>query len=185
DPQADRRYLDRFELTVQAIQQTLRALSSGTADQESVQRLTDAEQYLGQIIRGLRGEDTSLGVTPVRGQAAQANLESATRLFEQTRAAIGTIAAGAAQLATAQTAVTSIDKEAGSLLSDYRRGGAGPLGAVGLRASSGNVPLVLIGAAALLVLLMVLIYYQSRGFRRAAESQAEQNERNQQAILRL
>jgi twitching motility protein PilJ len=187
DLAADQPYLDRFELTVETIQQTLRALAAGTADQESVQRLNDAEQYLGQIIRGLRGEDTSLGMTPVRGQAAQANLESATRLFEQTRAAIGAIVAGAAQLAAAQTAAGSIDKAAASLLADYRRGAAGPLGvATGVGGGSvGRLPLALIGAAALLVLLMVLIYYQSRAFRRAAESQAEQNERNQQAILRL
>jgi twitching motility protein PilJ len=183
---ADQPYLERFELTVESIQQSMRALAAGTAGDEFVQRLNDAGQYLGQIIRGLRGEDAGLGMTPVRGQAAQANLESATRLFEQTRAAIGTIVGGAAQLAAAQAAAGSIDKEAGALLADYRRIGGGPLAAASLGgASLGNVPMILISAAALLVLLMVLIYYQSRGFRRAAESQAGQNERNQQAILRL
>ena len=50
-------YLDRFELTVESIQQNVRALAAGTAVDESVQRLSDAEQYLGQIIRGLRGEE--------------------------------------------------------------------------------------------------------------------------------
>jgi twitching motility protein PilJ len=186
DLAADQPFLGRFELTVETIQQSMRALAAGTADQESVQRLKDAEQYLSQIIRGLRGEDTSLGMTPVRGQAAQANLESATRLFEQTRAAIGTIVGGAGQLAAAQAAASSIDKEAGALLADYRRTGGGPHGAASLGPGSlGNVPMVLTGAAALLVLLMVLIYYQSRGARQAAQGQAEQNERNQQAILRL
>jgi len=36
-----------------------------------------------------------------------------------------------------------------------------------------------------LVVVMVMIFYQSRGSRRAADNQTEQNERNQQAILRL
>ncbi len=60
-------------------------------------------------------------MTPVRGQAAQANLDSATRLFEEARVAIGTVVAGAGQLAAAETAAASIDKEAGGLLADYRR----------------------------------------------------------------
>jgi len=186
DLAADQPYLARFELTVEGIRQSMRALAAGTADEESVRRLNDSEQFLGQIIRGLRGEDTSLGMTPVRGQAAQSNLESATRLFEQTRAAIGTLVGRAAQLAAAQAATATIDKGAGALLADYRRIGAGPLAAASVGgASLGNVPLILIGAAALLVLLMLLIYYQSRSFRSAAESQAAQNDRNQQAILRL
>ena len=37
----------------------------------------------------------------------------------------------------------------------------------------------------LLVLLTIMIHYQARASRRAAENQSEQNERNQQAILRL
>ncbi len=178
----DQPHLDRFELTVETIQQTMRALAAGTADEESLGRLNDAEQYLGQIIRGLRGEDTSLGLTPVRGEGARANLESATRLFAETRVAIGKIVAGAGQFAAARSAASSIDKEAAELLAEYRRLDHGaPVAGAG----QGNGPSILLGAAGLLVLLMVLLYYQSRGFRRAAESQAAQNERNQQAILRL
>jgi twitching motility protein PilJ len=40
-------------------------------------------------------------------------------------------------------------------------------------------------AALLVVFFMMFVYYRARDFRRAAEIQAEQNERNQQAILRL
>src|SRR5262245_39549324 len=82
-------YLDRFELAVESIQQSLRALGRGTSVDQSVQRLSDDAQYLDQIMRGLRGEDASLGMRPVSGQAAQANLDAAARLFEQTRTAIG------------------------------------------------------------------------------------------------
>ncbi len=96
DLAADRPYLDRFELTVEGVRQNVRALGVGTDIDDSVQRLNDAGQYLSQIIRGLRGEDTTLGMTPVRGQTAQANLDSATRLFEDARAAIAAIVAGAA-----------------------------------------------------------------------------------------
>jgi len=92
-------YLERFELTVQSMQQNLRALTVAAPVDEAVRRVGDAEQYLGQIIRGLRGEDPSLGVTPVRGQAALATLDSTARLFEETRSTIGTLVAGADELA--------------------------------------------------------------------------------------
>jgi twitching motility protein PilJ len=175
-------YLDRFELTVESIRQNVRALAAGTAVSESVQRLSDAEQYLGQIIRGLRGEDQSLGVTPVRGQAAQANLDSATRLFEQSRAAIGTIVAGGGELSAAASSVTALDTAGTGLLAQYRRTDGAPASASGLTA---QLPMILVAVALLLVVLMVLVFYRARDFRRAAEIQAEQNERNQQAILRL
>src|SRR5262249_17865866 len=155
---------DRFELTVESVRQNVRALATGTDIDESVQRLNDAGQYLSQIIRGLRGEDTTLGMTPVKGQAAQANLDSATRLFEDARTAIGTIASGAGQLAAAEAAAASIDKEAGTLLADYRRL---DLGALSAAVDLGNAPLVLLAIAALLVVVMIMIFYQVRGSRRS------------------
>jgi twitching motility protein PilJ len=182
DVAADRPYLDRFELTVESIRQNVRALATATDSDESVQRLNDAGQYLSQIIRGLRGEDTTLGMTPVKSPAAQANLDSATRLFEDARTAIGTIVAGAGQLAAAEAAAASIDKEAGALLADYRRLG---VGATSAAVDLGKAPLVLLALAVLLVVVTVLILYHARGSRRASDNQTEQNERNQQAILRL
>jgi twitching motility protein PilJ len=182
DLAADKPYLDRFELTVESVRQNVRALATGTDIDESVQRLNDAGQYLSQTIRGLRGEDTTLGMTPVRGQAAQANLDSATRLFEDARGAIGAIVAGAGQLGAAHAAAASIDKEAGALLADYRRL---DLGAASPAADLGKAPLALLAIAVVLVVVMIMIFYQSRGSRRAADNQTEQNERNQQAILRL
>ena len=67
------------------------------------------------------------------------------------------------------------------------------LAAVSLAAAAGllladgvrGAPLVMIGLGLFLLLLMMLAYYRARDFRRAAEIQAAQNERNQQAILRL
>jgi len=174
--------LDRFELTVESVQQNVRALAAGTAVDESVQRLNDAEQYLSQIIRGLRGEDASLGMTAVRGQAAQANLDSAVSLFDQARESIGTIVALGGQLSAAASSVATLDQAGVALLAQYRRADVAAPTAGGWLA---QLPMILVGAALLLVVLMMLVYYRARDFRRAAEIQAEDNERNQQAILRL
>jgi twitching motility protein PilJ len=176
-------YLDRFAMTIESIQQNLRSLTAAASIEDVVQRLNDAEQYLGDTIRGLRGEGSSLGIVPVRDEGARAALDAATRLFENARRELGTVSGGAGQLAAAEGAVTSLDLAADALLKRYRGTdfgsaavAAGPLD---------RLPLLLVGGALLIVLLMIFVYYRARDFRRSAEIQAEQNERNQQAILRL
>ncbi len=51
--------------------------------------------------------------------------------------------------------------------------------------SDGRLMLALVTGALILVLLMIVAYQRAGDFRRAANLQAEQNEQNQQAILRL
>jgi twitching motility protein PilJ len=182
DLEANQSHLERFELTVESIQQNLRALAVAASISESVRRLSDAQQYLGQIIRGLRGEDTTLGVAPVQGLAAQSGLDAATRLFEETRTAIDTVVGGGDRLIGAETALGGFDAAAADLLERYNGTDFGA--AIG-SADGDRLPLILVGAALFLALLMMFVYYRARDFRRAAEIHADQNERNQQAILRL
>src|SRR5690606_40150382 len=49
----------------------------------------------------------------------------------------------------------------------------------------GGMPLWLVGGALVLVFAMMLAYQRSGDFRRIAEAHADQNERNQEAILTL
>jgi len=57
------RYLERFELTVQRIQQDLNGLSAGVSDAgPSAQRLADSLEFLNQVIRGLSGEESGIAV---------------------------------------------------------------------------------------------------------------------------
>ena len=183
DLEANQSHLERFELTVESIQQNLRALAVAASIGESVRRLSDAQQYLGQIIRGLRGEDTTLGVAPVQGLAAQSSLDAATRLFEETRTAIDTVVGGGDRLIGAETALGGFDAAAADLLERYNETDLGAV--IGSSAGGDRLPLILVGAALFLALLMMFVYYRARDFRRAAEIHADQNERNQQAILRL
>ncbi|HVY66300.1 MAG TPA: methyl-accepting chemotaxis protein [Gammaproteobacteria bacterium] len=182
DLETNRPFLARFEVTVEALQQNLRSLGSGGASDDAVRRVGDAGQYLEQMIRGLRGEDTSLGVVPVRSAAARGNLDSAAKLFEQVRGGIATVTAGAADLSAATAKVEAFDKAADALLARYRGTSFGVAVPAG---STSRLPLLLVVAALVIAALMGFVYYRARDFRRAAELQAEQNERNQQAILRL
>ena len=63
------RYLERFELTVQRIQQDLNGLSSGVSDAgPSAQRLADSLEFLNQVIRGLSGEESGIAIQKVTGR---------------------------------------------------------------------------------------------------------------------
>ncbi len=174
-------YIARFELTVESLQQNVRSLGPGVAVDEVVSRIGDAEQYLGQFVRGLRGEDATLGVVPVRNESADSDLTSIDRLLERARKGIGALGVGAGTLVAAETAAADLDSAASELLTRYMD--IGPGGGSG--GGMGWLPLLLVGAALMIAALMAFVHYRTRDLGRAAESQTEQNERNQQAILRL
>ncbi|MDX1561494.1 MAG: methyl-accepting chemotaxis protein [Gammaproteobacteria bacterium] len=75
-----------------------------------------------------------------------------------------------------------------AVLSWFFAGEAGPAGAFGdliSAATAERLALLLIGLALALVVSMLIAYYAARDYRRAAELQAEQSERDQKAILTL
>jgi twitching motility protein PilJ len=180
--QANRSHLERFELTIESIRQELRALAVPVTVAESVQRLSGAGQYLDQIIRGLRGEDSGLGVASVSGQAAAASLEDATTMFGAARGAIAALVADSDSVTSATMAMNDLDAAAGALLSRYRSLELAPTAA---RGPDIRLPLILVGVGLFVLVLMMVAYHRARDFRRSAEIQTQQNERNQQAILRL
>jgi twitching motility protein PilJ len=181
--EANQPHLARFELTVQALLQQLRALGPGVSVDDAVRRIGDSEQYLNQFVRGLRGEDTTLGVVAVRGRAAPADLVAVDDLLERARRAIATLGGAAETLTAANVAIGEFDVAAAELLTRYRGTDLGTMLVTGTIAE--RLPLLLLVAALVITALMMFVYYRARDFRRAAELQAEQNERNQQAILRL
>jgi len=181
--EANQIYLERLELTVEDMQQTARALAAPGTAADSVRRLSDAEQFLGQLIGGLNGEDSSLGVTSVAGRAAAESLEAATTAFEQMRAAIAQIAARVDDVVGLESALADLDTAADTLSERFDRLDFGP--ALSEDPVTGRLPLLLVGTAIVVLLLIMLAYFRGRDYRRAAELQTEQNERNQQAILRL
>ena len=180
DIAANEIHVARFELTLQGIRQDLRALDAGDSIDEALGRLDDAERFLGQMIRGLRGEDTSLGIRPA-GVSAAAELAAAGALFDEARAALGAIAATGDRLAAADAARRRFDRAAADLLGRFDALPA----ASGRSVWAERVPFVLVGAAVLLLITMLVANRRARDFRRLAEVQSEQNDRNQQAILRL
>jgi twitching motility protein PilJ len=184
DLTANQPHLSRFELTIESVQQQVRSFGPQADVAETVRRLDDAEQYIGQFVRGLRGEDGTLGLVPVSAAASQADLTSMAQLHERARQAVGVIRAGASALTAALASTAELDSAAADLLTRYRDTDAS-IAAVAGGGVTTRLPLLLVFAALAIAALMMFVYYRGRDFRRAAEQQADQNERNQQAILRL
>jgi twitching motility protein PilJ len=183
DLTANQPYLLRFEVMVDSLQQRARGFGPTSVVADTVRRLEDAEQYIGQFVRGLRGEDASLGLVAVKADAA-AELEALSKLHEQTRQAVAEVSSGAESLTAVLAAVREFDGAAAELLTRYRDTDVS-IAAVVEGGLTARLPLLLVFAALAIAALMMFVYYRARDFRKAAAAQAEQNERNQQAILTL
>jgi twitching motility protein PilJ len=180
---ANQRFLDRFELTVQRLRQNLDYLAAGGEVSQIIQALSDARQYLGDTLAGLAGAPSSLEMVPVSGPVAEAHLDTATGVFGQARAHIAAVAAGSESLLAARVATDGIDRSATTLFETYRD--LDTAAVPGASGGNGTLAIALAAAAAFLVLFMIFAYVRTRDYRRTSEDLAQQNERNQQAILRL
>ena len=177
------RYLERFELMVQRIQQDLNGLASGVSDAApAAQRLADSLEFLGQVVRGLSGEESGLALSRVTGADAEQRLKTVVSRNQQYANSVRKAIGAAEPLSKAQAAARALPPLASSL--------AGSMGAAPPRTSSGAGGyqpwiLSLLGLAAALLAALAWIYLKSVNVRRTSEVRVRENERNQEAIMRL
>ncbi len=177
------RYLERFELMVQRIQQDLNGLSSGVSDAApAAQRLADSLEFLNQVIRGLSGEESGLAITKVSGADPEQRLRTVSQRNQQYTNAVRKAIGAAETLSKAQAALRELPPAASTLANQLAsapssRNDAGP----------DYKPLVLGLLALSVVLLGVLawVYSKTLGVRKNSELRVRENERNQEAIMRL
>jgi twitching motility protein PilJ len=179
------RHFERFELRAQAVEQDLSGLADGTVPVEAAtRRLTDSLDYMKQVVDGVNGQANPLGIdavpaaladsasmlaavfNAVREQARLA-LELGDQL-EQMQAARNALAESGASL---NAAARAAEQKAGSAVPGWL---AGPW-----------LPLVFVLVAILALAAAILLQRSLASRRRASDQHARQNERNQQAILRL
>jgi twitching motility protein PilJ len=177
------RYLERFELMVQRIQQDLNGLASGVSDAApAAQRLADSLEFLNQVMRGLSGEESGLALSKVTGADAEQRLKAVVARNQQYGNAVRKAIGAAEPLSKAQAAARSLPALASSLAAEL---GDAPA----LRTDSGAsykpwVVALLVLAAGLLAAL-VWVYSKTANVRRTSELRVRENERNQEAIMRL
>ena len=176
------RYLERFELTVQRIQQDLSGLGSGTSDAgPTAQRLADSLEFLNQVIRGLSGEESGIPIQKVTGADPEQRLKTVVQRNQQYTGSVRKAIGAADALAKAQTAARALPSLATTLTAE--------LGSGAPRAPSGGSYKVwilsLLALAVLLLGALAWAYSKTANQRRTNELRVRENERNQEAIMRL
>jgi twitching motility protein PilJ len=176
------RYLERFELTVQRIQQDLNGLESGVSDAgPAAQRLADSLEFLNQVIRGLSGEESGIAIQKVTGADPEQRLKTVVQRNQQYTASVRKAIGAADALSKAQGAARNLPNLTNNLTAQMGSGAP--------RAESGSSYkpwiLLLLAAAASLLGALAWAYSKTVSSRRSNELRVRENERNQEAIMRL
>ena len=176
------RYLERFELTVQRIQQDLNGLGSGVSDAgPSAQRLADSLEFLNQVIRGLSGEESGIAIQRITGADPEQRLKIVVQRNQQYNASVRKAIGVADALSKAQVAARALPPLANTLTSELTA-------TVPRVESGGNYKpwiLTFLGLAAALLAALAWTYLKIANLRRSNELRVRENERNQEAIMRL
>ncbi|HUI61974.1 MAG TPA: methyl-accepting chemotaxis protein [Steroidobacteraceae bacterium] len=181
------RALERFESRAQRVQLDVAALTSGAANPgQLAQRLGESTDYLGQVIQGLMGTSPSLGLPRLTGAEGEKRLKTLDSLYTDLNGAVHRAVAAAPTIPAALAAGEAVRTEARAIAAEATAAAAAPARSTPWLKW---VPLALAAVALLFVLACLLHAWRlSRTMdqqRQAAETQRKENDRNQQAILRL
>ena len=179
------RHLERFEMTGLRLQQDTEALAGGVGDTAKIaRRLADGIDYMGQVLGGLAGEDTGLGLPVVTGDDAKARLKSTSDLYAQLSGNVRTAISSADRIRAAREANTALAASADQIYAHFQ-------GRLGLQNRAegilGSKLLIggLLGVALLALIVLFVLQKMNGDLRKSLELQQNKNERNQEAILRL
>jgi twitching motility protein PilJ len=178
------RHLERVELTGLKLQQDMEALAGGVGDASQIaRRLADSIEYLDQVVGGLSGQDSGLGLPKASGAEAEARLKSTNALYGQLREKVRAAITSADRVRQARESSAAVATSADQVYESVGQR---------LRATDGQtgqsnllVPIGLLGAAAIVLMILAFLNSRAGNIAKAVEQQASRNERNQEAILRL
>jgi twitching motility protein PilJ len=182
------RALERFELTSQRVQQDIDALASGVGDVAAVaKRLNASADDLDELMRGLAGGEPGLGLPRITAPEALQKLKTVMSEYDRISSKIRAASAASQSFVDVQNASRGMVEAARKL---YPKLVATPPTAIPAAVAArpaviGKIVLILLLVAILALATAVAIHYSSANARKLAEQQSKQNERNQEAILRL
>ena len=180
------RALERFDLRAQRLQLDVTALSSSGATNQTAQRLAESSDYLGQVVQGLQGGSTSMALPKVPpGPDNEKHLKALDTDYTDLKAAVRRAVNAASALPTAQAAAHDVTADARALAVAAK---------VSAPADAGPklppwLPGTLLAAALAVLIVGVIASLRVRKTvetqRLTVDTQRKENDRNQQAILRL
>ncbi|MEJ2273391.1 MAG: methyl-accepting chemotaxis protein [Woeseiaceae bacterium] len=140
--------------------------------------------FLRAVIDGLNGDASELDVRPLDNEGGETAVAPLLPVITSLEEQVATVSANIEDIAGLGAAVAQVEQGAAGLLESAYDGSGGGGGILGLF-SNPWIPVGLLGLALILVLVLQALHSKVEVFERMAREQAAQNDRNQQAILRL
>ena len=172
--------IQEFQRRTREIADAAGGLTSDADPSSTIADMARDVNYLRSVHAALSGEATSLDVVPLDGDGRTAVLEPLGGHIDSLMSQLTTLSDNVGELSGLDEAQAGVAASAGNLAGAFT--GSGVLPAF---LSSVWIPVGLVLVAALLLMVLVLLNVRMAKFERMARDQADQNERNQQAILRL
>ena len=188
-PSADAgmRAIERFNFRAQRLQLDVEALASGGATSQTAQRLVDSNDYLGQVIQGLAGANTGLLLPKIPpNPETEKRLKALDTIFTDLNSAVRRAVSAAPRLPAAQAAARDIAVDARAVAQAAAKAAEPTPAATRLPSWIAGA---LLGGALLLLIIGLISSLRVRktveAQRQTVDTQRKENDRNQQAILRL
>jgi len=173
--------MQEFQQRADRIRQTTTALPAG--GETAASAISEDVAFLRNVANGLAGGASNLDLRPLNAAGRESLLEPLVGSIESLEEQSATISANLSQVNELVATQSQLVASANQLLETaFDSSGGGMLPGV---LSIPWTPIGLVGLALLLVIGLQVLHNKSAIFERKAREQAEQNERNQQAILRL
>ena len=153
----------------------------GSAD-TALNTIVDDVAFLRNVVNALSGEASDLDVRALNAESRDAALVPILGNLANLEDQSANLASNLAQVADLPAAQADLAAAADTLLGSAFGSASGALPSY---LNLMWIPIVAVGLALILVVVLLYLHSKASVFERTAKEQAEQNERNQQAILRL
>ncbi|MDH3409252.1 MAG: methyl-accepting chemotaxis protein [Gammaproteobacteria bacterium] len=173
--------IQEFQQRASRIGQTVPGLAINPDAAAAAAAIDDDAAFLRTVWNALSGQNTELDVRPLDSEGREVALVPLASHLTDLEAQVDIITASVGQVAGIAETQAELNASATKLGSEFS--GAGSALPDFLQIIW--IPLGLTAIALILVVVMIMLNARSATFEKAAKVQAEQNERNQQAILRL
>lgn len=175
--------VQEFQQRAARIAQMTPGLATNPQAATVVAGISDDARFLRAVANALAGEDSEFDVRPLNDEAREVVLVPLASHLTDLEAQIERIAGSIGQVGNLASAQAELSSDAATLGDAFAGAESGGLLPGFLQIPW--IPLGLIALALMLVVGLMILNARSSKFETTAKIQAEQNDRNQQAILRL
>jgi twitching motility protein PilJ len=175
--------IQEFQQRAASIDATANSLMTSPDPAAAAARIAEDTAFLRNVANALGGEQSTLDVRTLNDAGREAVLVPLLGHLAELETQAEVISTSAGDIAGIRQARAALGSAASGLLDGFAGSSSdSPLPGF---LQAGWIPLALLAIAVMLVVILLVLNGRSSVFEQTARVQAEQNERNQQAILRL